>query len=130
MSTNFWAFFFVAGYAIITGSFFSGLKFLIEHPQCFKQLAIVCSLQVTGQISIFYIVGNFKQHIFPLISATRKIITIVCSILLFSHTLTVVQWVAVGIVFTGMIVEVYEELTNKKNKKPETTGQKNDVKKE
>jgi UDP-galactose transporter B1 len=122
VSTNFWAFFFVAGYSITTGSFFSGLKFLLEHPQCFKQLAIVCALQVTGQTSIFYIVGNFKQHIFPLISATRKIITIVCSILLFNHTLSLVQWVAVGIVFAGMIVEVYEEITEKSGNNKLATG--------
>jgi drug/metabolite transporter (DMT)-like permease len=77
----------------------------------------VCILQVTGQVSIYYIVGNFKQHIFPLISATRKIITILCSILLFNHTLTWIQWGAVGIVIFGMIVEVYEEITEKRDKK-------------
>jgi UDP-galactose transporter B1 len=117
VSTNFWAFLLIAGYAIATGSFFPGLQFILEHPQCLKELALVCVLQVTGQVSIYYIVGNFKQHIFPLISATRKIITIVCSILLFNHTLTVVQWVAVGIVFAGMIFELYEEVTEKRNKK-------------
>ncbi len=77
----------------------------------------MCVLQVTGQISIYYIVANFKQHIFPLISATRKIITIVCSILIFNHTLGYLQWIAVGIVFAGMIIEVYEEINEKKNKK-------------
>jgi drug/metabolite transporter (DMT)-like permease len=59
---------------------------------------------VTGQVSIYYIVANFKQHIFPLISATRKIITIVCSIFIFDHTLGLIQWIAVAIVFGGMII--------------------------
>jgi len=52
-----------------------------------------------------------------LISATRKIITIVCSIFIFDHTLGSLQWVAVAIVFSGMIFEVYEEINEKKKSK-------------
>lgn len=85
-------------------------------------MALVCVLQVTGQISIYYIVANFKQHIFPLISATRKIITIVCSIFIFDHTLGYLQWVSVAIVFGGMIIEVYEEINEKKKGKLQAQG--------
>jgi hypothetical protein len=35
-SANFFAFLFMAGYAIVTGTFFSGLQFILEHPQCLK----------------------------------------------------------------------------------------------
>jgi drug/metabolite transporter (DMT)-like permease len=66
-----------------------------------KDLLLVGILQVAGQISIYYVVANFKQHIFPLISATRKIITILFSILIYHHTLSKEQWVAVLIVFAG-----------------------------
>lgn len=64
---------------------------------------------MTGQLSIYYIVTNFKQHIFPLISATRKIITVVCSILIFNHNLSALQWICVAMVFGGMIYEVSDE---------------------
>ena len=37
----------------------------------------------------------------------------VCSILIFNHTLSVLQWVCVVVVFGGMIVEVREEILEK-----------------
>lgn len=74
----------------------------------------MCTLQLTGQLSIYHIVTNFKQHIFPMISATRKIITVVCSIIIFNHTLSLMQILCVLIVFGGMIVEVYEEIVEKR----------------
>ena len=73
-------------------------------------------LQVIGQISIYYIVANFKQHIFPLIATTRKILTVILSIFLFSHDVNMMQWIAIGIVFSGMFYELYEELSHEKHK--------------
>ena len=69
-----------------------------------------------GQISIYYIVANFKQHIFPLIATTRKILTVILSIFLFSHDVNMMQWIAIGIVFSGMFYELYEELSHEKHK--------------
>lgn len=101
-SANLLAFLLCIGVSVFSGNFFGGVTFVVEHPQCLKELIIVGLLQVTGQISIYYIVSNFKQHIFPLISATRKIITIVASIFIFNHTLAPLQWLAVAIVCAGM----------------------------
>ena len=61
-----------------------------------------------GQISIYYVITNFKQHVFPLISTTRKIITVLLSIFVYGHTLKELQWVAIGLVFLGMFYELYE----------------------
>ena len=35
-TANFFAFIFSVGYALATDSFFPGLKFIFEHPQCLK----------------------------------------------------------------------------------------------
>ena len=48
-------------------------------------LLCIGTLQLVGQICIYYIVSNFKQHIFPLISTTRKILTVILSIFIFNH---------------------------------------------
>jgi UDP-galactose transporter B1 len=65
-------------------------------------------LQVLGQMSIYYVIVHFKQHMFPLISTTRKMISMLVSIFLFNHKITDWQWVAIGIVFFGMFYELYE----------------------
>lgn len=77
---------------------------------------MVGGLQVIGQICIYYVIANFKQHVFPLISTTRKMITVIASIFYFGHYINMWQWVAIGIVFIGMFYELYEELTHEKKK--------------
>lgn len=69
---------------------------------------------MVGQISIYYVVANFKQHVFPLISTTRKMITIILSIFIFDHTINNWQWLAIAIVFVGMLYELYEEISHEK----------------
>ncbi len=77
-------------------------------------------LQVLGQISIYFIVLNFKQHIFPLVSTTRKVFTVLLSIFIFNHKMNIYQWVALILVFGGMgyelIDELYSDLSAKRKK--------------
>ena len=75
---------------------------MINYPGALWHLIGIGFLQVIGQISIYYIVANFKQHIFPLIATTRKILTVILSIFLFSHDVNTMQWIAIGVVFSGM----------------------------
>lgn len=101
--TNFFSFIVCTVFTIIVeDSFFAGLKFCWHYPQALWMILGIGCLQVLGQISIYYIVSNFKQHIFPLISTTRKILTLLLSIFLFNHYINSYQWTAIGIVFFGM----------------------------
>lgn len=80
------------------------------------ELLLASVLQVIGQICIYYVVANFKQHVFPMISTTRKIITVIASIFYFGHYINNLQWLAIAIVFLGMFYELYEELAHQKHK--------------
>lgn len=75
-------------------------------------MILIGTLQVFGQISVYYVIANFKQHIYPLISTTRKIVTILVSILVFSHRLNIAQWLSLALVFSGMGFELYDEVTS------------------
>lgn len=77
---------------------------------------IISVLQVIGQIAIYFIVANFKQHMFPLVSTTRKIFTILLSIIVFGHYVNISQWVSILFVFGGLAYELFEELSGKKEK--------------
>jgi drug/metabolite transporter (DMT)-like permease len=76
------------------------------------------ALQILGQVSIYFVVANFKQHIFPLISTTRKMLTVILSIFLFHHDVNNWQWLSIAIVFSGMLYEFYEELQQQQHKHP------------
>lgn len=92
----------------MVGSLFPSIQFVIDHPVIFFDLVGMGLLQVIGQISIYFVVANFKQHVFPLISTTRKMITVLVSIFYFGHTMANGQYIAIGIVFLGMFYELYE----------------------
>ena len=106
--SNLFAFFFCSVFALYDGSFFPSIQFLLNYPKATVQIILVGALQVLGQISIYYVVANFKQHVFPLISTTRKIISVLFSIFWFNHTIMSMQWAAIVIVFLGMFYELYE----------------------
>ena len=73
-------------------------------------------LQVLGQVSIYYVIANFKQHIFPLISTTRKVFTVLLSIFIFHHSVNWIQWASIAMVFGGLGLELNDEIASKKKK--------------
>lgn len=94
----------------------SSIRFVIDYPGSLWLMLQIGVLQVVGQLSIYYIVSHFKQHIFPLISTTRKILTVIMSIFVFGHYINQWQWVAIAIVFFGMFYEFWEELRHQQHK--------------
>lgn len=82
----------------------------MKHRSIQIDLFLVASLQVLSQISVYYVISNFKQHIYPLISTVRKLLTIIFSILIFKHHMHFFQWVSIGIVFVAMGYEMYDEV--------------------
>ena len=95
---------------IIKGDVLDSLVFCQSHPYVIMDIVLIGLLQVLGQISIYFIVLNFKQHIFPLVSTTRKVFTVLLSIFIFNHKMNIYQWVALILVFGGMGYELVDEL--------------------
>jgi drug/metabolite transporter (DMT)-like permease len=97
-------------FALISGELPSSIAFCLLNPDGLLYVLLIAALQVLGQISVYYVIANFKQHIYPLISTTRKIVTILVSILAFSHRLNLAQWLSLIMVFAGMGYELYDEI--------------------
>ena len=112
--TNFYAFIFSLGLALFSSKLLESIEFVRNYPDVIWDMLLMGGLQVLGQISIYYVITNFKQHVFPLISTTRKIITVLLSIFVYGHTLKHLQWVAIGLVFFGIFYELWEELSHEK----------------
>lgn len=95
---------------ILKGDLVDSIMFCKSHPFAVIDVGLIGLLQVLGQISIYFIVLNFKQHIFPLVSTTRKVFTVLLSIFFFNHKMNGYQWVALVLVFGGMGYELVDEL--------------------
>lgn len=102
LASNLYGFMFIFAFSIIMGELRASIIFCINHPTVIIELFLIGLLQVVGQISVYYVISNFKQHIYPLISTTRKILTILVSIFLFGHKLNAPQWFSLIIVFASM----------------------------
>jgi drug/metabolite transporter (DMT)-like permease len=66
-------------------------------------------------VAVYYVISNFKQHIYPLMSTTRKILTILVSIIIFQHNINADQWFALIIVFLSMAYELYDEVSSQEH---------------
>lgn len=105
-SANFLTFFFVFVLGVLQGEVAKQIKFCAYHPRVIVDLILAASLQVLGQVTIYYVIANFKQHMFPLLSTTRKVMTVFLSIMVYGHKINVLQWIAIFLVFGGMTYEV------------------------
>ncbi len=110
---NFYGFVFSLLFSIVSGTLIPSIDFVSSHQLVLQDILLMCGLQLFGQNCIYFIVANFKQHIFPLIATTRKLLTVLISIYLYNHTINLYQWLAVFLVFGSMIYEIYEESSEK-----------------
>ena len=110
LSANLYGFMLIFLFALFTGELIPSVKFLIRHPSLLRDLLLSSSLQILSQISVYYVISNFKQHIYPLISTVRKLFTILFSIFMFNHHIHFYQWISIAIVFLAMGYEMYDEV--------------------
>lgn len=59
-----------------------------------------------GGIFSYRLVNTFRQHIYPLVSNTRKCMTVCVNVVWFGHRLAGMQWVGIMLVFGGILFEV------------------------
>lgn len=108
-SANLYTVLFCLMVASIRGTLFDEVLFCLDHPSVNIDIAILSILQAIGQVAIYFVITNFKQHIFPLIAMTRKVFTIVLSILLFKHKINLHQIASLAVVFGALSIELLDE---------------------
>ncbi|KAK0748646.1 UAA transporter family-domain-containing protein [Apiosordaria backusii] len=58
-----------------------------------------------GQVFIFHTLSTFSSVLLVTVTVTRKMFTMILSVIAFGHTLSQMQWLGVGLVFGGIGVE-------------------------
>jgi UDP-galactose transporter B1 len=109
-SANLFTFAICLGHSFLQGTLYDEIRFCIEHPTVNIEIILLSLLQSFGQVAIYFIITNFKQHMFPLVSMTRKIMTILLSIFIYGHAVNVTQWLCICLVFGSLSYELFEEV--------------------
>jgi drug/metabolite transporter (DMT)-like permease len=73
-------------------------------------MLIIGAMSFVGQVFIYRLVKQFKQHIVPFIITTRKILTVVVSISYFGHKYTIEQVLGIVLVLGASAFEFLSEI--------------------
>lgn len=92
------------------------LNFIQHYPQALTNILAFSILGAVGQIFVFIILEKFDSLILVTATVTRKMISMILSVIMFGHHLTALQWFGVGLVFTGIGYEAVAKLPKKENK--------------
>lgn len=94
----------------------SALDFLQRHPSVLYDVLGFAACGAIGQVFIFATLERFSSLLLVTVTVTRKMLTMVLSVLWFGKRLTAGQWAGVGLVFAGVGGEGVMERRKKKQK--------------
>lgn len=101
------------------GQLMPSLFFLHRHPAAMSDLILLSICSAVGQLFIYYTVSTFGPLIFSIIMATRQLLSITLSCILYNHTISSQGYVGVFIVFTAVFAQAYlKSRSDKKKAKP------------
>jgi solute carrier family 35 (UDP-galactose transporter), member B1 len=83
----------------------SSIAFLSRHPQALKDVLAFAACGAVGQVFIFYTLSKFSSLLLVTVTVTRKMLTMLLSVIWFGHSLSHGQWLGVGLVFGGVGIE-------------------------
>jgi UDP-galactose transporter B1 len=94
------------------GDFQSGIQYCISYPQITPLLWKFSLCSAIGQSFIFYTVAHFDPLVCSTVTTTRKMFSVLLSILWKGHVLTLQAWTGVMLACLGILSEVWNQFRN------------------
>lgn len=93
------------------------LQFMADHPAIITDILLFAFCGAMGQLAIFYTLEKFGSLVLVTVTLTRKMFTMLLSVLWFNHPLTLGQYAGVALVFSGISAEaIFKKLEDGKKK--------------
>ncbi|KAI9686412.1 MAG: UDP-galactose transporter [Bathelium mastoideum] len=87
------------------GEFGQAWAFLQRHPAVGWDVLGFAACGAFGQLFIFYTLSRFSSLLLVTVTVTRKMMTMILSVVSFGHRLSGMQWLGVALVFGGIGAE-------------------------
>jgi len=117
----FWTNLFMCATAIVIslglGEFTTGIAFCSSNPEIFSNIIKFALCSAVGQSFIFYTIANFDPLVLSTVTTTRKIISVLLSIFLKGHALSVMGWSGIALASSGILSEMQAKAMSHKKKK-------------
>lgn len=102
------------GMALVGFNEFPGFFiFIKEHPSVLFYLLLLGLTSGLGQNFIYYTITTFGPLTCSVVTTTRKFFNVLLSVLIFSHVFSIKLWISVGIVFIGLVLDIWIPYSNK-----------------
>lgn len=86
------------GYLLVSFKLYPFLLFIFQHPGFAAQLTGHAIIAAIGQLYVYKVIKQFKQHILPFVRASRKVLTVGVSILFYGHHTNLMQVIGICLV--------------------------------
>lgn len=101
------------------GELKDALAFVTTYPSVGWDVLGFAACGAVGQVFIFHTLAHFSSLLLVTVTVTRKMLTMLMSVVLFGHHVTLPQWGGVGLVFGGIGAEAWYNRMEKKKKMEE-----------
>jgi UDP-galactose transporter B1 len=108
-----------------TSELLSAIDFVTTYPGSMFDVVLFGVCGAIGQVFIFYTLERFGSLILVTVNVTRKMISMLLSVIWFNHVLTLGQWGSVALVFSGIGLEAMMSKSKKKRMMKEKEEAKN-----
>ncbi|ORY01201.1 UAA transporter, partial [Clohesyomyces aquaticus] len=95
----------LGAYLGVTPELSEAINFVTTYPAVGWDVLSFAACGAVGQVFIFHTLAHFSSLLLVTVTVTRKMLTMLMSVLLFGHRVTGMQWVGVGLVFGGIGAE-------------------------
>uniref|UniRef100_A0A158P8Z4 UAA transporter n=1 Tax=Angiostrongylus cantonensis TaxID=6313 RepID=A0A158P8Z4_ANGCA len=112
--TNFFSTIYLMVGLVVTGELFGFASFVHRHPHVLFDLCLVAASSCGGQYFIFKTISEFSPLTCSVVTTTRKLFTIIFSVVFMNHPLLERQKWATFIVFSGLIMDAIDSKVSKK----------------
>merc|ERR1712160_56590 len=124
---GFWTNFYMCITAVVIsgalGEVVPGLAFCSANPEIFTKIVKFALCSAVGQSFIFYTIANFDPLILSTVTTTRKIFSVLLSIFLKGHPLSLTGWSGIALSCGGILSEMQSKSkAAKKGKQEEKKG--------
>ena len=104
---NKWSIFYLAVVISTTDELTQMSAFIQRHPDIIWQLLLLSLTGAVGQFFVYVCLSDVGPLQCSLITTTRKLVTVLASVILFGNSVTERQWLGAGLVFAGLFLDLY-----------------------
>lgn len=99
----------------VLGEIHTGTAFLMANPEILSNIIKFAICSAVGQSFIFYTISNFDPLVLSTVTTTRKIFSVLLSIFLKGHSLSLMGWTGISMACGGILSELQAMSGGKKN---------------